>query len=90
MRQIDPSSQFRRDLKKAQKQRKNLSKLNTLLELLQADKPLPAKHRPHLLSGNWKGFWECHVEPDWLLIYAFKGKDVLQLARLGSHSELFH
>lgn len=89
MRRIDASTQFKRDVKKARKQRKSMAKLQVVLELLQTDKPLAAKHRPHRLSGNWAGFWECHIEPDWLLIYAFEGEDILQLARLGSHAELF-
>lgn len=56
--------------------------------MLAADKPLPAKNRDHGLGGNWSGYRECHLKPDVLLIYR-KPEGVLQLVRLGSHSELF-
>lgn len=81
-------SHFKRDFKKAQKQGKNLQKLHEVILTLQQDKPLPQKNRNHKLKGEYAGCWECHVEPDWLLIYKLiPGK--LALARLGSHSELF-
>jgi mRNA interferase YafQ len=64
--------------------------LTGVLERLVNDEPLPESHRDHSLGGNWKGFRECHVRPDLLLVYR-KPPDaaVLQLVRLGSHSELF-
>ncbi len=89
MRELDTSSQFRRDLKKALKQGKDVQKLARIIALLQQDKPLPAKYKEHQLTGNWKGYLECHIEPDWLLIYKPVGNDVLRLARVGSHSQLF-
>ena len=64
-------------------------KLNTLLTLLINDQPLPARYRQHRLSGEWKGFSECHIEPDWLLIYDLDDPDVLALHRTGTHSDLF-
>lgn len=52
------------------------------------EKSLPEKHRPHILSGKWNKYYECHIEPDWLLIY--RAEDgVLELARTGTHSDLF-
>ena len=52
------------------------------------EQPLEARHRPHRLSGNWSGAWECHLEPDWLLIWTQEA-DVLVLTRTGTHSDLF-
>lgn len=60
-----------------------------VLYLLLNDKPLPQQYKDHELIGNWKGFRECHIKPDLLLIYR-KNDDLLQLVRLGSHSELFN
>ena len=56
--------------------------------MLRKDEPLPHSARPHKLTGDWKGFWECHVEPDWLLIYDSTDTKVL-LAGTGSHPDLF-
>jgi mRNA interferase YafQ len=67
---------------------KDLSKLRVILMLLMQAKPLPAAYRDHPLSGVWKGFRDLHVEPDWLLLYRIEG-DELQLARTGTHSDLF-
>lgn len=89
MRIIDISSQFKKDLKKAIKQNKDISKLDRIVNLLQEDLPLPEKCHPHILSGNWNGYHECHIEPDWLLIYKPHNNNILRLARIGSHSELF-
>jgi mRNA interferase YafQ len=60
-----------------------------VLAALANDRPLEPRHRDHDLSGDWSGYRECHVKPDLLLIYRKTGKDLLRLARLGSHSELF-
>jgi len=57
--------------------------------LLAENKPLPENYRDHALIGNWKGYRECHLKPDLLLIYRSEESDVLKIARLGSHSELF-
>lgn len=89
MRTLETSRQFERDLKKAIKQGRNIKKLNEIITLLQSDEDLPARYRPHPLVGNWQGYHECHVAPDWLLIYKPIDDDFLRLARLGSHSELF-
>jgi mRNA interferase YafQ len=91
MLKLDPSTQFKKDLKKIQKQGKDKEKLNNIVELLQKEIPLEKKHRDHDLIGNWKGYRECHITPDWLLIYKVCEKSIrlLRLARTGSHSELF-
>lgn len=63
--------------------------LPPLLDLLAEDEPLPTKNRDHALNGNWVDHRECHVKPDLLLIYRKHEEDLLQLVRLGSHSDLF-
>ena len=82
------SSRFKRDVKRVEKRGKDLAKLRTLLDLLINQQPLPPTYKDHPLSGNWNGFRDAHVEPDWLLIYRVVG-DELQLARTGSHADLF-
>ena len=67
----------------------NLNKLEKIISFLVSDIPLKTKHKPHKLSGDYTGFWECHIEPDWLLIYNVS-KDYLDLARTGTHSDLFN
>ena len=65
----ETSSKFRKDVKKAKKQGKDLSLLREVMELLANDQELSAKHKDHALTGNWKGYRDCHITPDWLLIY---------------------
>ena len=65
------------------------SKLSEVLELLAADQPLPERCRPHKLVGEWMGFWECHIEPDWLLVYDLEDPNVLTLVATGTHADLF-
>ena len=87
---LKPTTQFKRDLKKAQKQNKNLDLLNKVLQQLADGIPLPEKHRDHALTGNYAGCRECHIQPDWLLIYEIAEDTLfLYLTRTGSHSELF-
>ena len=77
-------------MKLAKKQNKNLDKLFEELDLLAKGGTRDVKHRDHDLTGNYKGTRECHIEPDWLLIYEIRGDVlVLMLFRLASHSELF-
>lgn len=82
------STQFKRDVKRAEKRGKDLSKLRKLLLLLIERQPLPAVYRDHPLKGNWGGYRDAHIEPDWLLIYRVEGNELL-LARTGAHSDLF-
>lgn len=82
------TSQFKKDVEKAKKQNRNLKNLQYVIELLLTSTPLPIKFRDHKLVGNYKGRRECHIEPDFLLIYLIKD-DELYLERLGTHSELF-
>lgn len=84
------TSQFRRDLKRIRKRNYNLSKLDDILQTLLREEPLDEKYRDHALAGSCIGFRECHVEPDWLLIYAVdKGQLILTASRTGTHSDLF-
>jgi len=84
------TTQFKKDLKLAKKQNKNLDKLLEVIHLLSNGEKLETKYRDHDLSGIYKGTRECHIEPDWLLVYELINDVlVLMLYRLGSHSELF-
>lgn len=85
------STQFKKDLKKINKQGKDRQQLNRIVQQLQVQKPLSQKHHDHELSGNWKGYRESHITPDWLLIYKIHIEKIglLRLMRTGSHSELF-
>jgi len=85
---IRPTSRFKKDLKKAVRQGRNIEKLKNTLEKLATPEPLPVEFKDHKLKGEWRDFRECHVEPDWLLIYTISDFE-LRPARLGSHSELF-
>ncbi|WP_280540200.1 type II toxin-antitoxin system YafQ family toxin [Chromohalobacter sp. 11-W] len=82
------SSQFKRDVKRAVKRGKDTTKLKSLLALLVAQAPLPEEYQDHPLRGNWNGYRDAHIEPDWLLLYCVVG-DEWHLARTGSHSDLF-
>lgn len=81
-------SQFKKDFKKIKKSGFDLEKLARIISLLQNNKPLPTKNRNHKLKGNYVDCWECHIEPDWLLIYKLTDTEII-LIRTGSHSELF-
>ena len=85
---VQQSHHFKRDIKKASKQNKNLKELQSVIELLMQKKALPAQYQDHRLVGDYHGYRECHLKPDWLLIYQVDHQ-CLELARLGSHSELF-
>jgi len=82
------SSQFKRDVKRVQKRGKDMDKLRTLLGLLIEQATLPESYHDHPLRGNWKGYRDVHIEPDWLLLYRVAGNE-LHLARTGSHADLF-
>ncbi len=87
---IERSNQFKRDYKKAKKQGKNLLLLYQSIDHLCNHKPLPVKFRDHALFHNWHNYRELHLSSDWLLIYQLViEKNLLRLARLGSHTEIF-
>ena len=90
MYKIRPSVKFQKDIKRIQKRGYDLSLLTEVLKLLADGKPLPAKNRHHNIMGNYKGCRECHITPDWLLVYEVSDKDlILYLTRTGTHSDLF-
>ena len=82
------STQFKRDVKRAQRRGKDLAKLRQVLNALIHQTRLPARYRDHPLRGNWRGYREIHIEPDWLLVYRVE-EDELYLVRTGNHSDLF-
>ena len=82
------TSQFKKDYKKVKKQNKDINKFKTVIELLVSGQKLESKYQDHQLSGIWKGHRDCHIEPDWILIYRISS-DSLYLERTGSHSDLF-
>ena len=88
MRSILRDTQFKRDVKRLKKRHKDFEKLKTLIRLLCEGEQLPPENRDHRLKGPLKDCRECHVEPDWLLIYRIEGSE-LYLVRTGSHSDLF-
>jgi mRNA interferase YafQ len=84
------SAKFKKDFKMIQKQGNDVKLLQEIIVLLCAEKQLPPKNKDHFLSGDYAGYRECHITPDWLLIYKIE-KDILTLSltRTGSHSDLF-
>ena len=88
MRNLIRGAQFKRDVKLAERRGKDLAKLRELILLLVEGDPVPPRYKDHSLSGNWKHHRDCHIEPDWLLLYKIDGDD-LHLVRTGTHSDLF-
>ena len=87
---IKPTSKFQKDLKRIQKRGYDLSLLSDVIKKLSNGESLPLKYRDHNLIGNFCGCRECHITPDWLLIFEIYEKDLyLYLTRSGSHSDLF-
>ena len=87
---IRPTTKFQKDLKRIQKRGYSLDALTMIIKKLVADEPLPDSNKVHALKGNFAGCRECHISPDWLLIYEKVEYDLfLYLIRTGSHSDLF-
>ncbi|MCI9509186.1 MAG: type II toxin-antitoxin system YafQ family toxin [Angelakisella sp.] len=87
---IVPSNRFKRDLKTAIKRGYRIDLLETVVELLATGRALPEKYKDHVLSGEYGGFRECHITPDWLLVYQIRENElILFLSRTGTHSDLF-
>ena len=82
------TSQFKKDYKKIKKQQKDIDKLKIVIEILSQNQKLNETYLDHPLSGSWKTYRECHITPDWLLIYKIT-TDTLTLIRTGSHANLF-
>ena len=79
---------FERDVKRLHKRGKDMERLRPVIESLRLGQPLAQRHHDHALAGEWQGFRDCHIEPDWVLIYAID-EEALYLTRTGSHADLF-
>ena len=88
MRIVRRTSRFKRDVKRMHRQGRDLEKLKSVLEALVKGEPLAQRYRDHVLVRQYKGTRECHIEPDWLLVYEL-GETEIVLIRTGSHSDLF-
>jgi mRNA interferase YafQ len=87
---IKRTSKFKKDYKLAVKRGLKISLLIDVIEMLIEGKQLPAEYNDHSLSGNWVGHRECHIQPDWLLVYYYSEDElILTLTRTGTHSDLF-
>ncbi len=87
---VEYSNMFRRDYKRAAKRGYNTELLDEVIIMLANEEKLPPKYRDHALQGSYKGSRECHITPDWLLVYEIqKNRLILHLSRTGKHSELF-
>ena len=90
MLKIVASNQFKKDLKLAAKRGLNLQLLSDVVNTIASEKSLDAKYRDHALTGGYSGFRECHIEPDWLLVYRVEKEELdLFLFRTGTHADLF-
>ena len=91
MYELKPTSKFKKDLKLSQRRGCNMDNIKTVLEYLRRDGQVPNEYLPHKLVGrNYKGFWECHIESNWLLVYDVQEAVCLvALVRTGTHSDLF-
>ena len=87
MKKLHPTSQFKKDFKKYKRNPAKVAAFEKIAEMLISEIPIPALYKPHLLKGDYKGCMECHIEDDYLLIWIVG--DVIDLLRIGSHSELF-
>ena len=80
--------QFERDVRRMRKRGKDLAKMKAVMARLIEEQPLADRHRDHLLIGTWRGRRECHIEPDWLLIYKLQADEII-FERTGTHADLF-
>ncbi len=84
------TSSFRKDIKRLKKRGYNIALLEAVVEMLANCQELPPKYSEHRLSGNWSGFMECHILPDWIMVYRIINEElILTLQRTGTHSDLF-
>lgn len=89
MKKLHTTTQYKKDYKRFRNNPNKLKKLMTVLNMLQAETQIPSEYYPHMLTGNYVGYMECHIEGDFLLIWFDPDTDQIDLVRLGSHSELF-
>ena len=88
MKRVSQTTQFSRDVKRMRKRGKDLAKLRKIVGILAAGETLHPKHHDHALIGPWQTSRDCHIEPDWILIYT-ADENILRLERTGTHSDLF-
>ena len=88
MRELIYTARLRRELRRARRHGKDLSKVDAIVRKLLTGEPLDDQQRVHQLVGNWHPLWECHIEPDWLLVWDDDG-DTVTLMRTGTHSDIF-
>ena len=87
---LEYSGQFKKDLKLVAKRGLDIDAIYKVINILENDGQVPAEYRPHILKGDWKGIWECHIQPDWLLLYDITDSiRLIRLVRTGTHSDLF-
>jgi mRNA interferase YafQ len=90
VRTFSRTSQFKKDVKRADKRGEDMAQLKAVMELLIEGEPLPLEFKDHPLRGNFAGSRDCHIEPDWVLIYTLTDKDThVRFERTGTHSDLF-
>jgi len=89
MLEIKQTGRFDKQSKRMQKRGKQTAKLWNIVEILATGNTLEPKHHMHKLKGDWAGYWECHIEPDWLLVFEYVEPDMLVLVATGTHSDLF-
>lgn len=87
---LEQTGRFKKDLKLAKKRGLNMQLLDAIVTSLVLEEKLPPINKPHLLKGNYMGFWECHIQPDWLLVWEQNETiKLITLVRTGTHSDLF-
>ena len=89
MKYLQPTTQFKKDYKKIKNNPKKVALLKDVLLMLQNEHPIPMDYSPHKLHGEYKGCIECHIQGDFLLIWMDNVNNIIQLIRIGTHSELF-
>lgn len=89
MKKIQPTTQYKKDLKRYKNKPKKLAALKEVILMLKDGIPIPPEYYPHPLQGNYKGCIECHIQGDFLLIWIDEKNDIIELVRLGTHSELY-
>lgn len=89
MKELRFSTQYKKDAKRFRNQPKKMEKVAALLQMLRDEIPIPDVYKPHLLTGNYAGCMECHIEGDFLLVWIDETDNLIGVLRLGSHSEIF-